>query len=70
MDLVTAIDAATSISAKFSSFRNDLEENLAKFVRTAEFKAVEFYVEDSFRDPSNKRRKTLPSLADGQTLLN
>lgn len=68
MDLVTAVDAVTSLIAKFSSFRN--EEKFAEFVRTAESKAVEFHVEDSFRDPSNKRRRTLPNrLADGQTLL-
>jgi hypothetical protein len=67
MDLVTAVDAATSLIAKFSSFRN--EEKFAEFVRTAEFKAVEFHVEDSFRDPNHKRRRTLPSLADGPTLL-
>jgi hypothetical protein len=40
--------------AKFSSFWNE---------------EVEFHLGDSFRDPSNKRRRTLPGLADGQTLL-
>jgi hypothetical protein len=49
MDLVIAVNAVTSLIAKFS-FRN--EEKFAEFVHTAEFKAVDFHVENSFRDPS------------------
>ena len=67
MDLVTAVDAVTTLIDTFSSLRN--EEELKKFVDAAKL-AIDFGIEDSFKNLGSKRRRSLPHrLQDGQTLL-
>ena len=68
MDLVTAVDAVTTLIEAFSSLRT--EDKFAKFVKAAKLKAAEFDIEDSFRDLGTKRRRCLRHrLTDGQTFL-
>lgn len=58
MDMVTAVDAVTTLINTFPSLRN--EEKLTKFVESAKVKAVQFGIEDSFRDLGSKRSRNLP----------
>ena len=68
MDFVTAVDAVTTLIKTFCSLRT--EYKFAKFVNAAKLKAVEFDIEDSFRDLGTKRHRCLPHrLTDGQTFL-
>ena len=68
MDLVTAVDAVITLINTFFCLRN--EEKLTKFVESAKEKAVQFGIEDSFRDLGSKRPRNLPHrFTDGQTCL-
>jgi hypothetical protein len=68
MDLVTAVDAVTTLIDTFSSLRN--EEELKKFVDAAKLKGSDFGIEDLFKNLGSKHRRSLPHcLKNGQTLL-
>ena len=68
MDLVTAVDAVITLINTFFCLRN--EEKLTKFVESAKEKAIQFGIEDSFRDLGSKRPRNLPHwFTDGQTCL-